>query len=211
MTQRKKTPETADKPAVRRRTNPDREQFAHSYFANGSNGKRAAEEVGYAPGASAEVAASRLLRNERVRERIAELTAEAGQTTAPEVLGLLTSHMRGDLADLLPDDPDLRRASEAGVSHLIRKWKRTQRVVERRGDEVLIERSIEVELHDAQRAAVVLGKLTGIRDGKAPAGKAMDDFIKSIAVTPEQRRRIAEIKARRERGELPPIEVEDLQ
>ena len=97
-----------------------REMFIENYLSNGNNGKRAAEDAGYAKGHAAETEASRLLRNAEIQERVRARVAEAG-VQANEVIGTLVSHMRADLADIDPEHPLLKRAKAAGISHWIRK------------------------------------------------------------------------------------------
>lgn len=142
---------------------PNRDAFAQNYVANGGNGKKAAEEAGFAPGASAEVTASRLLRNAKVQERIRELE-QASHVSTSEVVGTLASHMRGDVTDVLPEGDELReRLKGSGVSHLIRKLKVTTRFISNGvGKPPDREVTHEFEFYDAQSAARTLGKYKGL-------------------------------------------------
>lgn len=82
------------------------------------------------------------------------IIASIADITAAEVIGTLVSQMRADIADIFPDNPVLRKASAAGVSHLIKKLKVTTR---KNGDE-----HIEIELVDSNKAAVQLSKLMAL-------------------------------------------------
>ncbi len=42
----------------------------------------------------------------------------------PLIIGVLISHMRGDIADFFPEDDLLQQAKNRGISHLIKKVKR---------------------------------------------------------------------------------------
>lgn len=70
------------------RLNPRQERFAQQYVIDG-NGTRAAITAGYAEGA-AHVQATRLLKDAKVKARIAELQAEAAKRNAVTIDGLLT-------------------------------------------------------------------------------------------------------------------------
>jgi hypothetical protein len=141
---------------------PRREKFVDNYLANGGNGTKAAESAGYAPGAGAEVEASRLLRNAKVRAHI-EARLNDARIKNNEILGTLASHMRGDLADIFPNNPILKAAKESGHSHLIRKLKQRERFIpQEKGKPPIREVDTEVELHDAHSAAKYLAKVRGL-------------------------------------------------
>jgi hypothetical protein len=152
---------------------PSHDQFAHNFVANGGNGTKAAEDAGFSSGtngASAAVAASRLLRNVKVRERIRQLEEESG-VSAAEVVGTLAAHMRGDVTDALPqDDPFVLRVKDAGISHLIKKVKFDKETG----------KLTEVEFHDSQAAARTLGKYKGLE--QAPKENDADVRRKTDAV-----------------------------
>ncbi len=135
-----------------------RELFIEHYISNGHNGKRAAEDAGYAKGHAAETEASRLLRNAEIQERVRARVAEAGVQTN-EVIGTLVSHMRADLADVYPEHPLLKRAKAAGVSHWIRKLT-VKEYFDKSKQAVVTETS--VELHNAQTAAKQLCAVMGL-------------------------------------------------
>ena len=132
--------------------------FIESYLANGNNGKKAAESAGYAKGHGAETEASRLLRNAEIQERINARIAEAG-VQANEVIGVLVSHMRADIAEIMPDNPVVKRAKEAGVSHWIKRLTIKEYWDKSKGAVV---QETSVELHSSQAAAKQLCSIMGL-------------------------------------------------
>ncbi len=135
-----------------------REMFIENYLSNGNNGKRAAEDAGYAKGHAAETEASRLLRNAEIQERVRARVAEAGVQTN-EVMGTLVSHMRADLADVYPEHPLLKRAKAAGISHWIRKLT-VKEYFDKSKQATVTETT--VELHNSQTAAKQLCAVMGL-------------------------------------------------
>jgi hypothetical protein len=135
-----------------------REMFIEHYLTNGNNGKRAAEDAGYAKGHAAETEASRLLRNAEIQERVRARVAEAKIHT-DEVIGTLASHMRADIALIVPDNPIVQRAREAGVSHWIKRLT-VRKYYDKSKDAVVQETS--VELHSSQAAAKQLCAVMGL-------------------------------------------------
>jgi len=93
-----------------------------------------------------------------------ELLAAAADITAVEVIGTVASHLRADIADLLPDEPVVIAARKAGVSHLIKELRITETVKRVRGskDEETVDRVIHLKMVDSQKAAQTLGKWMGI-------------------------------------------------
>ena len=134
------------------------EKFVENYLSNGNNGKRAAEDAGYAKGHAAETEASRLLRNAEIQERVRARVAEAGVQTN-EVIGTLVSHMRADLADIDPEHPLLKRAKAAGVSHWIRKLT-IKEYFDKSKQAVVTETTVEI--HNSQTAAKQLCAVMGL-------------------------------------------------
>jgi hypothetical protein len=159
----KKAASKKAKTAKDRPLTPKREKFVRNYIENGGNGKKAAVDAGFAPGASAEVEASRLLRNAKVQEKIRERLDAAQLLGDFEIVGTLAEHMRADLADIVPDDEMLRQARANGVSHLIKKLKiRTRYLPQGRGKEPIKEVTHEIQIHDSQSAARTLAKIRGL-------------------------------------------------
>lgn len=174
-----------------------REKFVDNYIANGGNGKKAAEDAGFAPGHSAETEASRLLRNAEVQRRIRERVAEA-QIDPQEVVGTLVSHMRADFADLLPEDAFVQEARRNGVSHLLKELEITERSIaaelDREGKVLTpatTERKYKIKIHDSYSAARQLCSVFGLNkkegenpeDEKARVERAIDAYIERTGAT----------------------------
>jgi len=163
---------------------PRRRKFVENYVANGGNGKKAAQDAGYAPGASAEVAASRLIRNDKIKARIAARLDDA-RIKNNEILGTLASHMRADLADIFPDNEILRAAKRAGYSHLIRKLKQRERFIPTEAGKPPIREVItEIEIHDSQAAAKYLARVRGLeqapRENDADVARRKQGYADAI-------------------------------
>jgi len=100
------------------------------------------------------------LRNHKIQSAIDELLR--GQSLSrDEVLGRLSAHARGDIGDFI--DPatltlDIKKAKEAGITHLIKKIKQTITIVTDKDGEERQTEIFEFELHDPQKALVHLGK-----------------------------------------------------
>lgn len=97
---------------------------------------------------------SRLLSNADVMRAISERLANL-KMQADEVLARLTDHARGSLSDFINEagEIDLDKARQDDKLHLLKKYKVTERKVKG-----IAERTVEVELYDAQAALVHLGK-----------------------------------------------------
>jgi len=84
-----------------------------------------------------------------------------------EIVSLFTSHLRGDIADVFPDDPVLKQAKADGVSRNIKKLKIKETVKLGKSDdgeetEEIIDRHIELEMYSSQVAGAHLSKIFGI-------------------------------------------------
>lgn len=90
---------------------------------------------------------------ERIQKRIEEAKVQTN-----EVIGTLVSHMRGDLAEVLPDNEFLSRAKAAGLSHLVKKVKTTERYT-KDGERIVTH---EFEMYSAQEAAKQLCAVFGL-------------------------------------------------
>jgi len=114
-----------------------------------------------------------------------EILSTAANVTGAEVIGILASQMRADIADVLPDDPIVIAARQRGVSHLIRKIK-VKTITKPDGDE---ERTVELELVDAGKAATTLAKLMGLEardDSKERARSAIRALMDLKQCSPEE-------------------------
>jgi O-phosphoseryl-tRNA(Cys) synthetase len=102
---------------------------------------------------------------------------EAAQIDTNEIIGVLVAQMRFDMADLFVNDEFWSRAKELGTSHLIKKYKRTSRLVGFDKDKnPIIQDSQEIEPYSSQEAAKQLSKVFGLVHLPAPQQKATLDF-----------------------------------
>jgi hypothetical protein len=123
----------------------------------------AARDAGYSD-SYARVDVYRALTHPDIRQRI-EARIQEAQVDSDEVIGTLVSHMRADLADILPENEILQRAREAGFSHLIKKIRIRERFISQGpGNEPIREATTELELHDSQAAAKVLANLIAMEN-----------------------------------------------
>jgi hypothetical protein len=76
-----------------------------------------------------------------------------------EVIGTLASHMRADIALIVPDNPIVQRAREAGVSHWIKRLTIKEYWDKSKGAVV---QETSVELHSSQAAAKQLCAVMGL-------------------------------------------------
>lgn len=90
------------------------------------------------------------------------ILSNAADLTAAEVIGVLASHLRADIADVLPDDPIVKAAKEAGVSHLIQQIEVVEQIKRVRGKDDVIERRTKIKMVDSGKAAQQLSKLLGL-------------------------------------------------
>lgn len=109
----------------------------------------------------------RLLVNVGIQERI-QKRIEESKIQTNEVIGTLVSHMRGDLAEILPDNDFLQKAKDAGLSHLVKKVKTTERYT-KDGERIV---TYEFEMYSAQEAAKQLCAVFGLI--KMPAANPND-------------------------------------
>jgi phage terminase small subunit len=166
----------------------------------GKSKRRAALDAGYAE-STASVDVYKMLEKPSIQARIRERIREA-QIDTNEIIGTLVSHMRGDFADLLPEDEFFKEARRRGVSHLIRELETTEHIIpgEDGGPDVT-ERKRKIKIHDSQAAAKQLCNVFGLEKLPAPnpetarkLDEAVGKFIeraaaKGLKVTPEQARK----------------------
>jgi len=114
------------------------------------NGAEAARRAGYK---NPDVAAFRLIRNDKISQIIEERIAEKCMD-ADEVLIRLAGHARGIPADCIDEDGFVKfeKLKEAGLLHLVKKVKR-HRSGGKGGTGF-----IEIEFYDQQRAMELIGK-----------------------------------------------------
>ena len=127
-----------------------RRVFIEEYIHCGWNATEAARRAGYRCPHSQ---GSRLLENVEIQAAINARIAERAMG-ADEILDRLGEHARGTMADFLEVRNnwvrlDIERAQQAGVLHLVKKFRQTKQ-------------GTEVELYDAQAALQLLGKHLGL-------------------------------------------------
>lgn len=123
---------------------------------------------------------------ERIQARI-----EDAKVQTNEVIGTLASHMRADIAEILPDNEVLRKAKKAGLSHLIKKMKTIERYT-KDGERIVTH---EFEMYSAQEAAKQLcavfglNKLPGVNPNEA-AKDALKAILSETDLSEEKARQI---------------------
>jgi nucleotide-binding universal stress UspA family protein len=141
------------------------EKFVENYLSNGGNATDAARLAGYSgTDNTLAVVGSDNLRKTKIEARVTQRMIDAKIHT-DEVIGTLASQMRGDIADVLPDNEIIKRARERGVSHLIKKLT-VKRYYPKNGDTV---ETTTVEMYSSQEAARTLCAVFGGNRENAPA------------------------------------------
>jgi hypothetical protein len=126
--------------------------FIDAWFSNGYNQTEAARSAGYGGENPTDiylnVVGSRTIRNDKVQSVIREIWSGHG-VTQEEVVSVLARQMRGKITDVIASwgGLDMEKVKENG--HLIKSitWNKT---------------GVRVELYDAQRAAELIGKTSGL-------------------------------------------------
>jgi len=175
-----------------------RQQQFVTYFLGKAqgNGTLAATMAGYG---NPSVAASRLIRNDKVSRRIAAKLDKAAMDV-DEVLARITTLARSDANNFLAFDPDadpseppkidFRRAKKRNSLGVVKKMKQTTRKI-KDGDEWVTEREIEVELYDPHPSLALLVKYHGLgivanrdeddsRDGEGSAEETVAGRLDSL-------------------------------
>lgn len=155
--------------------------FVDSYLIHW-NGARAARDAGYSARSAAEIAYD-LLRKPHIKAIIEERLKESAMSSQ-EVLARWTDQARGSMAPFIEVNADgfasLEFSSEEAKDnlHLIKKirTKRTRRMVGR-GEraEPWEDESVEVEIHDPQRALDALSKYHNLYAEKDDDGNPLTD------------------------------------
>lgn len=130
-------------------------RFVEGYLSNGGNGTQAARDAGYK---HPNKRGPENVVKSGIQERINARIAEAG-VQAKEVVGTLVSHLRVDIAEIMPDNPVVKRAKEAGVSHWIKRLTIKEYWDKSKGAVV---QETSVELHSSQAAAKQLCTIMGL-------------------------------------------------
>lgn len=134
----------------------------------GKSGAEAAREAGYSK-KTARLSAHKNITKYNIQEKIQERINEAKIETN-EIIGTLVSQMRGDLTDLIDEttDPYIQFLKQSGKSHLIKKLKIKETVI----NQLVTERTYEFEIHDSQSAAKTLANIFGLEKLPAPNPQA---------------------------------------
>ena len=146
--------------------NPRQEKFAENYARHG-NGTKAAKDAGYAE-RSAHVQASRLLKNDKVRERIAYYHAQR-HMGPEETMAALADIARTDMGDFITPQMhggarlNLRKAHRLRKLGLIREIQTEEEIAQT--DEGKINTGVlktKVKLYDKQRALETIARHHGL-------------------------------------------------
>lgn len=170
----------------RRKPTIKQQRFTEEVLRDG-NATRAARVAGYKhPNVQGSQNLAKLSIQRRIQERIADAKVQTN-----EVIGTLASHMRSDLAEILPDNEVLKKAKKAGLSHLIKKMKTTERYT-KDGERIVTH---EFEMYSAQEAAKQLcavfglNKLPGVNPNEA-AKEALRAILSETDLSEEKARQI---------------------
>lgn len=173
-----------DKP--KRKPTLKQQKFTEEVLKDG-NATRAARAAGYK---HPNVQGAQNLVKPSIQQRI-QARLEDAKVQTNEVIGTLASHMRADIAEILPDNEVLKRAKRAGLSHLIKKMKTTERFT-KDGERIVTH---EFEMYSAQEAAKQLcavfglNKLPGVNPNDA-AKEAFQAILSETGLSEEKAREI---------------------
>lgn len=154
-----------DHPALDDLTERQR-RFALAYAAN-PNGTTAAREAGYSGDDNAlAAAASRLLRNVKVRGAVDSLLSDFVMSKE-EALSRLSDEARGDIGDFIEEDEHghlnltMRKAQDRGLTRLLKKVK-TRTTTTTQDGKTETTQTVEFEMYDAQAAKDKVLKAHGV-------------------------------------------------
>jgi phage terminase small subunit len=161
--------QAGDKP--RRKPTLRQQKFTEGVLRHG-NATRAARDAGYKhPRVQAAQTLAKLNIQQHIRQRL-----EDAQIQTNEVIGTLASQMRADMANILPSNEVLQEAKKAGLSHLIKKMKTTERLT-KDGERIVTH---EFEMYSAQEAAKQLCAVFGLN--KLPGANPNDAAKEALRV-----------------------------
>lgn len=119
-----------------------------------------------------------------------EILQSAATITQHEVIAMLVSHSRADIAEILPDIPIVKKARKAGVSHLIKEIEvRTITKRQADGSPPVVEEVVKLKLHDAQKSLGMLADMLGLKtrsDELETARTAIRVLIDVYGLTPQE-------------------------
>ena len=134
--------------------------FIDQYLSNGFNATAAAREAGYS--GSDNTLSSMGYENLRKPEIASEVLARLNESamSANECLAIISRQARGSISEVLNDAGqfDFEVTKERGADRLIKKLKIRHTVTTTQNGATIDETTHELELHDAQAAATLIGK-----------------------------------------------------
>lgn len=154
---------------------PKQQKFISEYLQC-LNATKAAINAGYSKN-GARVRGSELLTNSNIQAEI-QRGFSAIKMTPEEILARLADQARGDIGDLIDESTmtvNWRKALEEGKTHLVKKVKQTIITTDEQQTEIL-----ELELYDAQRALVNLGRTYALFADKLQVETWQDRAIEDI-------------------------------
>lgn len=178
------SPQAADSPE--RKPTLKQQRFTEEVLKDG-NATRAARVAGYKhPNKRGPENVVKRGIQQRIQARL-----EDSRLQTNEVIGTLASHMRSDIAEILPENEILKQAKKAGLSHLIKKMKTIERYT-KDGERVVTH---EFEMYSAQEAAKQLcavfglNKLPGVNPNAA-AKEALQVILAETGLAEDKARQI---------------------
>ena len=157
------------------RLTPHQSRFISEYLLC-MNATRAAIRAGYSPKTARQMGYENLTKP-YIKDEIERIFME--QKMSPdEIMARLADQARGDMGDLLDESTmtiNWRGALDAGKTHLVKKIKQTIITTEDHQTEIL-----ELELHDAQKALVSLGRTYALFADKLKLETWQDRAIEDI-------------------------------
>jgi phage terminase small subunit len=165
---------------------PKEKRFVEAYCGRARfNATKAAREAGYSP-TNAGRYGSRLARRPRVKRAIVKRLERMAITDA-EIEARMAEFARGSVAPFLSVDSEgetvvsLSTRTAQRALHLVRKVKARKQIRKDRDGSEIVDRTIDLELHDAKDATAQLARMRGMyseRDrGSAEHGPTVKVYV----------------------------------
>ncbi len=172
--------------------------FADYYIGEANlNATRAARLAGYSAKTAKEIGYENLTKphiSEYIEKRLDEIAL-----SSKEVLTVLTNHAKGTIAYVLEPDGqfDYEQMCKRGADKFLKKLKIKKTIRREKGsDDEIEEITHEFELHDAQSAAVHIGKARGLFiDRTELTGKGGEPIQHAFMTMEEWKKQAAERRA----------------
>ena len=153
---------------------PKERRFIAAYLGNGFNGLRAAAEAGLGhTRGSQSVAAARVLEKPNARAVI-QASLRVHMMSGNETLVRLSEIARADMGDFLTDEGRLKRGAIPKRGRLVKSARRSE------------DGSVELTLHDAQRALETIAKHHGLLKETVELGGAGGPVELVVNLTKEE-------------------------